>query len=47
MTSHELRITANGGIEIIIADENGTERSVFLEPDDNGNIRLKRPGTER
>ncbi len=44
MVSTEFNITENGGIEITIIDDSGTERSVILEPNDNGDITIKGRG---
>ena len=44
MAGYSLEITDGGGIRITVTDENGEERSVVLEPDDNGNIAIKGRG---
>jgi len=44
MPSQSIEITDGGGIKLTVVDENGVERSVTFEPDDNGNIAIKGRG---
>jgi len=44
MASREINLTDSGGVEIVVVADDGTERSVTLEPDDNGNIQIEGRG---
>lgn len=44
MAEQEFSITSNGGIEIKITDDDGTERAVILEPYDDGTIDIQGRG---
>lgn len=40
MASRRLRTTDNGGVEITLTDNSGTERELVLEPSDSGDLML-------
>lgn len=44
MARMEWNETDAGGVEILIVDDNGDERAIVLESDDNGNINIEGRG---